>query len=84
MAVLQARGSMGQGDVLIHESIIGSRFTGQILEVRESGGRTTIIPQITGRAWITGQHSYYLDPDDPWQAGYMLSDTWGVTPTLKQ
>ena len=35
-------------------------------------------------AWITGQHSYYLDPDDPWQAGYMLSDTWGVTPTLKQ
>lgn len=84
MAVLQARGLMGQGDVLIHESIIGSRFTGQILEVRESGGRTTIIPQITGRAWITGQHSYYLDPDDPWQAGYMLSDTWGVTPTLKQ
>ncbi|WP_306753443.1 proline racemase family protein [Paracoccus actinidiae] len=84
MAVLQARGSMGQGDVLIHESIIGSRFTGQILEVRDSFGRTTIIPQITGRAWITGQHNYYLDPDDPWQAGYMLSDTWGVTPTLKQ
>lgn len=84
MAVLQARGLMGQGDVLIHESIIGSRFTGQILEVRENAGRTTIIPQITGRAWITGQHSYYLDPEDPWQTGYMLSDTWGVTPTLKQ
>lgn len=84
MAVLQARGLMGRGDVLIHESIIGSRFTGQILEVRENGGRTTIIPQITGRAWITGQHSYYLDPEDPWQTGYMLSDTWGVTPTLKQ
>lgn len=84
MAVLQARGLMGRGDVLIHESIIGSRFTGQILEVRENAGRTTIIPQITGRAWITGQHSYYLDPEDPWQTGYMLSDTWGVTPTLKQ
>ncbi|MGN7867398.1 proline racemase family protein [Paracoccus sp. 22332] len=84
MAVLQARGLMGRGDVLIHESIIGSRFTGQILEVRENGGRTKIIPQITGRAWITGQHSYYLDPEDPWQTGYMLSDTWGVTPTLKQ
>ena len=84
MAVLQARGQMGQGDVLIHESIIGSRFTGKILEIRENAGRTAIIPQITGRAWITGQHSYYLDPEDPWQAGYMLSDTWGVTPTLKQ
>ena len=84
MAVLQARGLMGQGDVLIHESIIGSRFTGKILEIRQDAGRTAIIPQITGRAWITGQHSYYLDPDDPWQAGYMLSDTWGITPTLKQ
>ncbi|SNR33512.1 hypothetical protein EYF88_04095 [Paracoccus sediminis] len=84
MAVLQARGLMGQGDALIHESIIGSRFTGRIVEVRNVGGRTSIVPQITGRAWITGQHSYYLDPDDPWQAGYMLSDTWGVTPALTQ
>lgn len=84
MAVLQARGMMAQEDVLIHESIIGSRFTGKILEVRKDGKGTTIIPQITGRAWITGQHSYFLDPEDPWQSGYMLSDTWGITPTLKQ
>lgn len=84
MAVLQARGLMREGDVLVHESIIGSRFTGKILEVRDRDGRSEIIPQITGRAWITGQHSYFLDPDDPWQSGYMLSDTWGVTPTLKQ
>ncbi|QFQ87755.1 hypothetical protein F8A10_10080 [Paracoccus kondratievae] len=84
MAVLQARGLMGVGDVLIHESIIGSRFIGKILEVGDRGGVRTIIPQITGRAWITGQHTYYVDPEDPWQSGYMLSDTWGVTPTLKQ
>ncbi len=84
MAVLQARGLMGVGDVLIHESIIGSQFVGKILEVNEQKGVTTITPQITGRAWITGQHSYLLDPEDPWQSGYMLSDTWGVTPTLKQ
>lgn len=84
MAVLQARGLMGRGDRLIHESIIGSRFIGEILEVQSHGGRTTIIPQITGRAWITGQHSYFLDPEDPWPNGYVLSDTWGVTPGLKQ
>lgn len=84
MAVLQARGQMDVGDELIHASIIGSHFIGKILEVNQTGGRTTIIPQITGRAWITGQHSYLLDPEDPWQTGYMLSDTWGVTPTLKQ
>ncbi|QFG36360.1 proline racemase [Paracoccus pantotrophus] len=84
MAVLQARGLMGAGEVLIHESIIGSRFTGKILELGDRGGVTTITPQITGRAWITGQHSYFVDPEDPWQSGYMLSDTWGVTPTLTQ
>ncbi len=84
MAVLHARGQMSVGDTLIHTSIIGSRFVGEILEVDERNGRTVVIPQITGRAWITGQHVYTVDPEDPWQSGYMLSDTWGVTPTLKQ
>lgn len=84
MAVLQARGLMGVGDELIHTSLIGSRFIGRILEVNQTKDRLSIIPQITGRAWITGQHSYMVDPDDPWPTGYMLSDTWGVTPTLKQ
>lgn len=84
MAVLQARGQMARGDTLIHASIIGSTFTGKILDVREEGGLTSIIPQITGRAWITGHHTYLLDPEDPYPTGYMLSDTWGVTPTLKQ
>lgn len=84
MAVLQARGQMAQGDRLIHESIIGSHFVGEILEVIRSPERTTIIPQITGRAWLTGQHTYMLDPDDPWQEGYVVADTWGVTPGLSQ
>lgn len=84
MSVLHARGEMSVGDTLIHTSIIGSRFIGKILDVAERDGRSMIIPQITGRAWITGQHCYTVDPEDPWQSGYMLSDTWGVTPTLKQ
>ncbi|GAB3442398.1 proline racemase family protein [Insolitispirillum peregrinum] len=84
MAVLHARGQMAVGDELIHSSIIGSRFVGKILSAGQTNGRASIIPQITGRAWITGTHTYMLDPDDPWQAGYMVSDTWGVTPTLKQ
>lgn len=84
MAVLQARAQMGIGDVLVHQSIIGSQFTGKIVDVINTKDRTTIIPEITGRAWITGQHTYFVDPDDPWPQGYVLSDTWGVTPTLNQ
>jgi proline racemase len=34
------------------------------------------LPSISGRAWITGTRQDMLDPDDPWPAGYRLSDTW--------
>lgn len=84
MAVLQARGLMEMGDVLIHESIIGSRFTGRIVELTRIGDRKAIVPEITGRAWITGEHSYYLDPTDPYPQGYVLSDTWGTSTSVKQ
>jgi proline racemase len=84
MAVLQARGQMKEGEVLIHESIIGSRFTGKILELTEVAGRKAIVPQITGRAWITGEHHYYLDPTDPYPQGYVLSDTWGTSTSVTQ
>ena len=84
MAVLQARGLMKEGEVLIHESIIGSRFIGRILGLTDIEGRKAIVSEITGRAWITGKHIYQIDPTDPYPEGYVLSDTWGVSTSLKQ
>ncbi len=79
MAVLHARGKMRVGDTMIHESIIGSRFHGRIVRETEIAGRAAIIPAIRGRAWITGLHTYLLDPSDPYPQGYLVADTWGVT-----
>lgn len=79
MAVLHARGQMAVGESLIHESLIGSRFEGRILGATTLAGRPAILPSLKGRAWITGLHTYLLDPDDPWPAGYLVADTWGVT-----
>jgi proline racemase len=76
MAVRQARGEMGVGDVLVAESILGGRFEGRIEETVEIGGRRAILPSVAGRAWITGTHQHMLDPDDPWPNGYRLGDTW--------
>ncbi len=76
MAVLQARGEMGLGDRFVARSIIGSRFDCQIAEVGSLRGRTTVVPRIRGRAWITGTQQLMLDPDDPWPLGYRLTDTW--------
>lgn len=80
MAVLHARGLLGEGRSLVHESIIGSRFEGRIVGTTTVAGRPAIVPTITGRAWITGYHHYVVDPSDPWPEGYRVADTWGVAP----
>ena len=81
MAVMHARGQMGVGDRLTATSLIGSRFMGQIHSETTVAGTPAIVPQISGRAWITGTHQHYLDPDDPWPEGYRLSDTWPTMAT---
>lgn len=78
MAVMAAKGQMSTGQTFEAISIIGSRFTGKILEATQIDDRAAIVPEISGRGWITGTHQHMLDPDDPWQEGYRLSDTWGA------
>ncbi|MEP4770853.1 MAG: proline racemase family protein [Roseibium sp.] len=78
MALMAARGQMSVGQEFEATSIIGSTFTGKIIAEQSVGGRQGIVPQISGRAWITGTHQHMLDPDDPWPSGYRLSDTWGA------
>lgn len=78
MALMAAKGQMSLGQEFQATSIIGSTFTGKILASANVGGRPAIIPQVSGRGWITGIHQHMLDPDDPWPQGYKLSDTWGA------
>lgn len=76
MAVLQAKGLMQVGERFIGRSILGSEFHCRIDSLTEVAGHPAIYPCISGRAWITGTHQLLLDPGDPWQEGYRLSDTW--------
>ena len=76
MAVLHAKGLLQEGERYIGRSIIESRFIGEIAGRTTVGNHAAIIPTITGRAWITGQSTLMLDPDDPWPDGYKISDTW--------
>ncbi|SLN42845.1 trans-3-hydroxy-L-proline dehydratase [Roseisalinus antarcticus] len=78
MALLHAAGEMSPGDTLTVRSLIGSEFHGRIAGLARVGDRPAIIPEITGRGWITGIHQHMLDPDDPWPEGYRLTDTWPV------
>lgn len=78
MALLHAKGLMTEADSLTQVSLIGSTFTGRILGQTTVGDHPAILPEISGRGWITGIHQHMLDPSDPWPAGYRLTDTWGA------
>ncbi len=72
MALLHARGQLPLGQDYVHESLIGSRFTGRLVEETTVAGRPAVIPTITGRAWVTGMGQHLLDPSDPFPAGFLV------------
>ncbi len=72
VAQLVARGDLAIGDSLINESIIGTHFTGRAIDTTTVAGLPAILPEITGRAWITGTSQHMLAPDDPFPAGFQL------------
>jgi proline racemase len=72
LAQLHGRGLLAVGDEFINESFIGSCFTGTVVEETTVAGRPAVVPQIRGRAWITGTAQYIIDPDDPFPEGFLL------------
>jgi proline racemase len=72
LAQLHARGELAVGDSFVNESVIGTRFTGRVAEETTVAGRPAIVPEITGRAWITAMGQYLLDAEDPFPAGFSL------------
>lgn len=72
MAALHGRGELELDRPYVHESIIGSRFTGRLLGETMVGGKPALLPEITGRAWVTGRSEYVLDATDPFPEGFLL------------
>jgi proline racemase len=72
LAALHARGELPVGEPFINRSVIGTRFGGRVVEETEVGGLPAVVPEISGRAWITGMGQYILDPDDPFPEGFAL------------
>jgi trans-L-3-hydroxyproline dehydratase len=72
LAIHHARGEIGVGEPIVVESIIGSRFTGRIVETTSFGPYPAIIPEIEGTAHITGRHEFVMDPEDPLREGFIL------------
>lgn len=73
MAALHAKGRLGLNQPIISESIIGTRFTGRLLDTTTVGQLPAVVPEITGRAFITGIHEFRLHPEDPVKHGFSLA-----------
>src|SRR4051812_5812750 len=76
MATLHARGTLALDQPFRHEGVLGTVFTGMLLEETTVGPYRAVVPQLSGTAWITGFAQYVVDPTDPFPDGFTVGDIW--------
>lgn len=76
MATLHAKGKLKLNEPFRHEGILGTTFTGHLVEEVQIGKHRAVVPTIGGQAWIYGYNIYVLDPTDPFPNGYTIGDIW--------
>jgi proline racemase len=76
MAALYAKGQLRLGEDFRHEGILGTVFTGRLVEETTVGQHKAVVPTLTGRAWITGFAQYVVDAEDPFPNGFTVGDIW--------
>lgn len=72
LAHLHATGRLAVGQAFVHESYIGSRFTGRVEAETEVGGRPGIIPSVEGSAIATGRSEIWIDDEDVFAHGFQV------------
>lgn len=72
LAIHHARGELAVGEEIRIESILSTCFDGTILEEVDAEGRSAIIPEVAGGAWITGRHEFLISPEDPLSEGFLI------------
>jgi proline racemase/trans-L-3-hydroxyproline dehydratase len=68
LALLHDEGRLATGEPLRHLSIVGSEFTGRVVEETPAG----VVTEIEGSAHLTGRHEFVLEPDDELGEGFLL------------
>jgi proline racemase len=68
LALLHEEGRITTGEQLRHLSIVGSEFTGRVVEETPAG----VVTEVEGSAHLTGRHEFILEPDDELGEGFLL------------
>ena len=72
LALLDAGWQLPRGAELRHLSIVGSVFTGRVVDEVDLAGRPAVVTDVTGSAYRTGEATFHLDRDDPLGEGFLL------------
>ncbi len=72
VALLADSGDLREGDLLVHDSIVGSRFRARIASETTVGDRPAVVPEVVGTAYATGTSTFTLDERDPLLPGFVL------------
>jgi len=74
LAIHHAKGEIETGQSIVIESILGRRstFGGRVVAHTQVGSYPAIIPEVSGRAFITGRSEFVLDPRDPLGSGFLV------------
>jgi proline racemase len=72
LAVLDAMGLTDPARPFVHESIVGSTFSARVVERTIVGEVPAIVPELSGSASITGEHTFIVQKDDPFRKGFRL------------
>jgi proline racemase len=68
LALLADEGTLDEGDVLRHDSIVDTTFTARIVGETDEG----VLTEVEGTAYRTGEHHFVLDERDPLGTGFVL------------
>lgn len=72
LAVMERRGELTRGQTLMHESIIGGRFTARVVGGATVGDFPAVMTEVQGSAHLTGYHQFVLSSDDPIGTGFLI------------
>jgi trans-L-3-hydroxyproline dehydratase len=73
MAVLDVMGLLGEDRPFVPESIVGTRVEGRVCSRGMVADAAAIVIEITGAAWITGDHTFLIDDADPLKDGFRIA-----------
>lgn len=72
LAAMHAKGQIEPGRARVFESIVGSRFTGEVARTTRAGPHAAIVARVGGRAFYSGKAEFTLEADDELGRGFLL------------